>query len=339
MLSRRQFAGVMAATIGLGASASAQGNPQGNPQGNLQDNQPAGEDVRFVPGGRIGFKLSAQLRPHANRWHLLVPDQTFEVFVSERLRLGRDWDGFIWEQDGRHALIASDRIAGGVERRRFRDQRFGNSIDFAAEVYAFRDADWLGQIRLSTRVLSAIAAPKSPASGGQVARWRGTMEEIVGSVAIRPALTVPAALAEFQLDLTVDGLYPRLSGPHLFLSVEPPRTALAQIGFETSHILLSDLAILPLARSGDMAQANNEYFGKLRDMPGSRVVLGRSCRAVVRAETPPASSNSPAFVSYADAFGRSRSLHLTAVYGAADRGRILQALDQVLMSLSLPDPA
>ena len=327
MLNRRQFAGAMAALIGLGGTASA------------QDSSPSGEDVRFVPGGRIGFKRPAALKPLANRWHLLVPDQTFEVFVTERLRLGEDWDAAIWEQDGRHALIASDRIAGDIERRRFRDQRFGDSTDFGAEVYAFRDARWLGQIRLSTRALSAVAAPKSPASIGQIERWRSAIEEIVGSVTIRPALSVAEALADFRLGLAADGLHPRFNGPNLFLSVEPPRTALAQIGVATSHILTADLALLPFGNPNDMEQAYNEYFGKLRDMPGSRVVLGRSCRAVVRAETPPASPNAPTFVTYADAFGRTRSLRLTAVYDAANRKPILQALDRVLASLSLPDAA
>lgn len=322
MLNRRQFAGVMAALIGAGGSASAQSTP------------PLDDDVRFVPGGRIGFKRPAQLRPHANRWHLLVPDQTFEVLVSERLRLGRDWDGFIWEQDGRHTLIASDRVAGEIERRRFRDQRFGNSIDFGAEVHAYRDATWLGQLRLSTRVLSAV---RPPAGVGQIDRWRSALEEIAASVTIRPPLTVAEALAEFQVGLATDGLHPRLSGSYLFLSVEPPRTALAQIGFETAHISTTELSILPFGKVNDMEQANDGYFRSLRDMPGSRVVLGTSCRAVVRAESPPAPSSSRTFVTYADAFGRTRSLRLTAAYDAANRGPILQALDRVLVSLSLPD--
>jgi hypothetical protein len=328
MLSRRQLAGAAAAAMLVpGGAASAQGT------------LPPASALSFVPGGRIGFKRPAGLRPHANRWHLLVPDQTFEVVVSERLRLGADWDAVIWEQDGRHALIASDRIAGEIERRRFRDQRFGDSVDFSAEVHAFRDAGWLGQIRLSTRLLSALRPPRTPGDAGQVERWRGIMEELAGSITIRPALAVPDALAELRVGLATDGLHPRLNGPHLFLSLAPPTAPLELIGFKIPHIAITDLAVLPLGDPNDMAQAYEELFRKLRDRPGNRVVVGASCRAVIHAETPSAASNSATFISYADAFGRARHLRLTAAYDAARRTPILQALERVLASLSLPDAA
>jgi len=313
LLSRRQFVG--AVLVGFGTTAHA-------------------DDTYVVPGGRIGFRRPAELKPLTNSWHLLSRDQTLQVEIREAMRIDAIWDRRIWEQDGRHALVDSYRTAPNIECRRFRDQRYGDSPDYGADVYAFRDDSWLGQVRIYT---STLGAPRRPGTVGQIERWQGVADQLAKSVAIRPMPSVSQALAEHRIGLAVEDLNPRLSGDRLILSLAPPTGPLETSGVAGSHIDVLQLALLPLGAPQELERLTNQAFDIYRGSPGSRVVAGTSCRAVVLAEN--ASAGARFLSTTAMAFGRTRQLKLTASYDAAARAAILQALEGLFSGLSLPDAA
>src|SRR5262245_36954319 len=131
--SRREIVAAIAATIATRMPARAQ--PAGGADGSMY----------FAPAGRIGFACPATLKPQTNSWHLLSTDQTLQVEISEALRIDTAWDNRIWGQDSRHVLVASERLTSGIERRQFRDQRYGSDANYGADTYVFRDERWLGQ--------------------------------------------------------------------------------------------------------------------------------------------------------------------------------------------------
>jgi hypothetical protein len=104
-----------------------------------QDSEGSVDAMYFVPGGRIGFKRPAAVKPRTSSWHLLSPDHTLQIEVREALRVDASWDGRMWDQGGRHALVASGSVSPGIECRRFRDQRYGRDADYGADVDVLRD--------------------------------------------------------------------------------------------------------------------------------------------------------------------------------------------------------
>lgn len=286
----------------------------------------------FVPGGRIGFQRPAAITPRTNSWHLLSSDQTFQVEVREALRIDADWDDRMWEP-ARHVLIASGFVSPGIEHRYFRDQRYERDADYSADTHVLRDDHWIGQITVSTSTLGSrfLSVP-----GGQIARWRGVIDALVASVTVRPSPSASEALAELRVYLTLEGLNPRLVGNQLILSLAPPATPLEASGVKGSYILLSQLSLLPLGRPEELEQSANAAFATYQESPGSRVIAGPHCRGVVLRENR-LTGDDHAFSTSVMAFGRTRQLKLTAFYNGGDRDRILQALERVVFSLSLPD--
>jgi hypothetical protein len=322
-LSRRDVVAAMATTVAFGGPARAQGPEEA-------------DTLYFVPGGRIGFKRPSAIKAQTNSWHLLSPDQTLQVEVSEALRIDATWDGRMWEQDGRHGLVSSRSLPGGIEHRVFRDKRFGGDADYGAETDVFRDQRWMGQVRVST---STLGSPGLSVPGGQIARWRAVMDVLRASIMVRPAPAVLEALAEHGLGLAVEGLNPRLVGDRLILSFAPPKTPHEAAGTNGSYILIPELALLPLGSPQNLAEAKAAAFEVYRGFPGSRVVLGSQCRGVVLRETKLSDAGKSTFATTVMAFGRTRELKLTAFYGRADRDRMLQTLERLVASLSLLDRA
>ena len=108
-------------------------------------------------------------------------------------------------------------------------------------------------------------------------------------------------------------------------------------GLRGSHIWLRPLSQLPLGPPDEVAQATDRAFAAHREAPGNRAIAGSHCRGVVLPEKRRSTDgNDQAFSTTVMAFGRTRRLELTASYGGANRGPILQALERVFLSLSLP---
>ncbi|MCP3383417.1 hypothetical protein NLM31_23910 [Bradyrhizobium sp. CCGUVB4N] len=288
----------------------------------------------FVPGGRIGFQRPATITPQTNSWHLLSSDHTLQVEVREALRIDADWDERMWAP-ARHALIASGFLSPGIEHRHFRDQRFDeHDADYAANTHVFRDDHWIGQIRIST---STLGSQFMSVPGGQIARWRDVTDALIASLAVRPSPSASEALAELRVYLTLDDLNPRLVGNQLILSIAPPATPLEASGVNGSYILLSQLSLLPLGSPEKLEQTTNAAFALYQGTPGSRVIAGSDCRGVVLRENRRADGDEVTFSTKVMAFGRTRQLEISSHYSLGDRDRILQALERVVLSLSLPD--
>jgi hypothetical protein len=317
--SRRDLAAAIAAIAMSSNTASAQAP------------EDAAVPVQFVPGGRIGFKRFGDVRAHANAWHLLSKDQTLQVQVSEALRIDAIWDARLWEQDDRHALVTSDSPSPGIERRRFHERRYGDDADYGADVDVLRDDGWIGQVRISTSTLGSagLSVP-----GGQIARWRATVEALRDSVTVRPPPSAAQALAEHRIALAVEGLNPRFAGDRLVLSLTPPPTPAHAAGVTGAHIDVPGLARLPFLDPQALVKATAAAFEAYRGFPGSRVVNGPSCRGVMLRENDVTDTT---FGITLMAFGRTRELKLTAFYGRADREPMVKMLEGLIASLALPD--
>jgi hypothetical protein len=322
-LSRRDVIAAIAATVTAGMQAQAQ-NPE----------EPV---MYFVPGGRLGFRRSAAIKPFTNSWHLLSTDQTMQIEIREALRIDSDWDGRMW-QPGRHALVASGFLSSGIEHRHFRDQRYGSDANYGADTHVFRDDHWIGQVTVST---STLGSPLLSIPGGQIVRWRDVSDALVASLTVRAALPASEALAELRVDLALEGLNPRLVGDNLILSLEPPATPLEASAIRGSCIRLTGLSLLPLGSPDERERSTNGAFDIYRKTPGSRVIAASHCRGVVLPEIRAADADDQTGLILLShrvmAFGRTRQLTLDASYNSRDRNRMLQALERVVSSLSLPD--
>jgi hypothetical protein len=317
-VTRRDVVAAAAATMAFGVPIRARGA-----EGSVGA-------MYFVPGGRIGFARSAEVKPWTSSWHLLSPDQTLKVGVSEALRIDPTWDDRMWAQDSRQGLVASGSVSPDLEYRRFRDQRYGSDANYGADTCVFRDDRWIGQIQVST---GTLGSPLLSIPGGQIARWRPVIDAILASLTVRSPPPVSQALDEYRVRLTVEGLNPRLVGDHLILSLAPPNSPFDASGVTGSHIFVEMLSALSLGRPEELADATNAAFNIYRGLAGSRVVSGVYCRGVVLREN----KVTDTFATTLMAFGRTRQLKLTAFYDDPEREHILRALENVLSSLDLPD--
>lgn len=320
-LSRRDVIAATLATVTAGMPARAQ--------------EPRNSTLYFVPGGRIGFQRPATIKPLTNSWHLLSSDHTLQVDVTEALRIDAEWDDRMWQPDS-HVLVAEGFLSPGIERRHFRNTRYGRSADYRADTHVFRDDRWIGKVTVST---STLGSPYLSPPGGQIARWRDVSDALVASLTVRPPPPVSEALAELRVHLTVESLNPRLVGSQLHLSLAPPKTPQEASGIRGSYIWVRPLSQLPLGPPDEDEQAANKAFADYREIPANRIITGSHCRGVVLPEKRSADSGDQAFSTTVVAFGRTRRLQLTAFYSGSNRGQMLQALERVFFSLSLPDAA
>src|SRR5262249_55473170 len=161
----------------------------------------------------------------------------------------------LWEQDGRHTLVASGAFSPAIQYRRFRDQRYGNDPNYGADRLVYRDDRWIGQITVST---STLGSPALAIPGGQIARWQPVIDALIASITVRPTPPVADALAEFRMSLAVDGLHPRFAGDQLVLSLAPPKTPQETAGIDGAYISIPELSLLGLLGSSQAReQATN----------------------------------------------------------------------------------
>ncbi len=287
----------------------------------------------FVPGGRIGFQPPSAIKPWGSSWRLMSADHSLQVEVREALRIDADWDDRMWQPD-RHLLVASGFLSPGIEHRFFRDQRYGDDPDYGAETHVFRDDHWIGQVKVSS---STLGSPTLSVPGGQIGRWRNVADALVGSLTVRASPPASEALAELRVNLELDGLNPRLVGDQLILSLAPPTTPQEASGVRGSYIALPELSHLPLGSPAELEKAVNDAFAIYAKIPGSRTIAGWNCRAVARQESRLTDGDDAVLASTIMIFGRTRQLKLTAFYNDRDRGPMLEALEHVFSSMSLPD--
>lgn len=318
-LSRRDVIGAIAAAVTAGLPVRAQGKEASG--------------MYFVPGGRIGFHQPSEIKPLGSSWRLLSADHTLQVEVREALRIDADWDDRMW-QPGHHLLVGSGFLSPGIEHRLFRDQRYGDDPDYGAQTHVFRDDRWIGQIKVSS---STLGSPALSVSGGQIGRWRNVTDELVGSLTVRETPSATEALAELRVNLELDGLNPRFVGDQLILSLAPPTTPQEASGVRGSYIALPELSLLPPGNPAELEKGVNDAFAIYAKIPGSRTVAGRHCRGVARQESRLTDGDDAVLASTIMIFGRTRQLKMTAFYNDRDRGPMLEALERVASSLSLPD--
>ncbi len=283
----------------------------------------------FVPGGRIGFKRSASLIPAGTSWRLASSDGTFIVGITETLRIREATDSYLWDKDERSAGIDSNFNLPGFEHRLFRDLRYDGSDDYSDISLVVRDLHWMGQLSVQTRDSSGrVLAP-----GGQIARWQGAMDELLGSVIIRDQLPVVAALAEFGVSIDLEGLHPRLAGDKLIMSLSKPSNPTEAWGTRISIITIGKLSVLWTDASGK-EEAKVDKTIKLMGSGDGEILAPNHCRGVRRPERKSDVPVDPIFSTRIHAFGRVHSLDIDAAYSAQDREPMLQALERVYRSLA-----
>jgi hypothetical protein len=246
-----------------------------------QKNSDGTSSMYFVPGGRIGFKKPDEIQVWSNRWILLSRDHTFSAQVRETVRLNAEFDGYMWDKDDRAQRIPTSFAQDGFEVRRFRDLRYDPSPDYASESMVLRDAHWMGEVQVSNHRLG-LDHP-----GGQNARWKTTMDDILNSIVVRPQPTVADALAELRLSLDTIGLNPRLIGEELILSLYTPRNGWEARGGGANHFLIRTSALM-LAPLGDTfaerEQFIEEQFAIHKETAGGRVLTSASGRGILADE-------------------------------------------------------
>ena len=285
-------------------------------------------DIFFVPAGRLGFKNSPQISPNViSPWRLHSGDQTFTVQVREFLRLGRYNDSTWWDKDDRSAQVEPPSIPG-FEARRFRDLRYGSSPDYASETIVLRDETWMGEVEVST---GNHGRPTQP-SGGQIARWRSLMDEILGSIAVRPKREIAEALDELRVNLDTGGLNPRMVGEQLILSLYTPRNASEAWGANHSVIRIPNFTHQDIGNMSGAPDFLAELSETAKNPFYEGILASRSGHGLLSKEQKIAND---AFATSIDAYGRTRHVQLTAFYNDRDRRSMLDALHRVFHSLEL----
>ncbi len=294
-----------------------------------QQNSNGGSSMYFVPGGRIGFRKPEGVDVWSNRWTLLSRDHTFRVEVHETLRVGPEYDSHRWDKDSRSQRIAATLALDGFEARRFRYLAYGPSPDYAEETVVLRDAHWMGEVQVGNNSLGLITHP-----GGQNARWRGTLDAILGSIVVRPQPAIADALGELGISLDTTGLHPRLIGEHLILSLDAPRNGLEALGDAHGVIRTDSLTRVSLGTTAEREQDIDEDLSIWNNERDVQVLVSPSCQGIVSKEQ---ELRRGRLSTRLYAFGRARRVEFTASYDRKNRGRTIDALHRVFQSLTLHD--
>jgi hypothetical protein len=285
-------------------------------------------DIFFVPAGRLGFKNSPQISPNViSPWRLHSGDQTFTVQVREFLRLGRYDDSIWWDKDDRSARVEPPSIPG-FEARRFRDLRYGSGPDYASETIVLRDDAWMGEVEVSTGDHGGLT--KAP--GGQIKRWHPLMEEILGSIAVRPRREIAEAFDDLRVNLDTGGLNPRMVGEQLILSLYTPKSAIEAWGANHSVIRIPNLTHQDIGNMSGAPDFLAELSEAAKNPFYEGILASRSGYGLLGKERKIAGDT---FATSIDAYGKSRHAQLTAFYNGRDRRLMLDALHQVFHSLEL----
>ena len=291
------------------------------------------DDMRryVVPSGRIAVAWPEAIAPWSNRWSLLSTDHTFRVDIREHLWFPSSGDQVLWDKDDRSQRIAAGIDVPGFQVRRFRDLRYGASPDYASEGIVLTDRDWIGEVEASS---STLGSPHS-VPGGQIRRWRATLEQVLGSVTVRPRPAPDQALAELGARLDADGLHPRFVGEQLLISPVVPRNVLESWGVGLSVIRVTGLPfIAPGQTNAERAKLVDELHAIAAKMPGAQPVKAGLLRGLVSRELQFAPGH---YSTEIQVFGHARMATLTAFHRADDRKALVEALHRAFAGLRLDD--
>ena len=185
----------------------------------------SGAPLYFPAGCRLGIRKPAELQPLAgDTRNLLSPDHTFRVDFWEPPAFGGAEDSDVWNHRlDRVTLLSEQTVSPGEQRRLFERSEFAGDADHSWFTLVVRTTDalgrpdWFGQLFLITKLMTHSTSAR--------ARWRETIEAIVASVTVRPALSVTEMLAEHRIAMDLTGLHPHHFGNKLVVSMAPPSTA------------------------------------------------------------------------------------------------------------------
>lgn len=185
----------------------------------------SGAALYFPAGCRLGIRKPADLEPLAgDARNLLSSDYTFQVLFWETLALGGAEDSDVWNDRPHRVVLQSEQtVSPGEQRRLYELSDFAGNADHSWFTFVVRTndtlgrPDWFGRLFLITKLMTH--------STGARARWRATIDAIVASVTLRPALSVTEMLAEHRIAMDLTGLHPHHFGNKLIVGLAPPRTA------------------------------------------------------------------------------------------------------------------
>lgn len=308
--------------VGLAASAAAAGLAR----------LASAEARRYiVPSGRITMTWPETIAPWSNRWSLLSTDHTFRVDIREHMWFPSESSQVLWDKDDRMKQIPAGLDVPGFEVRRFHDLRYGANVDYAGETVVLTDRDWIGEVDVSN---STLGSPHS-VPGGQNKRWRATLEQVLGSVNVRPRLPADQALAELGASLDADGLNPRFVGEQLLLSPVAPRGSRERWGVGLSVIRVTGLPfIAPGRTNAERAGLIDELYEIAAKTPGVRPVKAGLLRGLVARELQFAPGH---YSTEIQVFGHARMANLVAFHRADDRQVLVDALHRAFAGLKLDD--
>ncbi|MGU3496279.1 hypothetical protein ACLBXM_19740 [Xanthobacteraceae bacterium A53D] len=304
----------------------------------------AASDLYFAPGSRLGFRKPDLLQPLTrNARNLLAPDHTFQVMIWETLSLGPDADGDTWNDRPNNVKVLWERSAAPGETHRLMERTmFAGNTHYSWFTFMVRKqerpgtADWYGRLTLMTQPLGL-----EPDSGpGIRARWQETMEAIVASVHVRPALSVHEMLAEHGLAMDFSGLFPHHYGDKIVASLAPPRRDVERWTNDCHIAMHNPPAPLPLddeASPSERATVLAESKGHFRAMKREpyTAFVSNEIDWQIEAEWP--LEGTGLHVRSAQGLSRRGVLELRSYCRSPDRSRINAALDHVARSVRLVD--
>lgn len=308
------------------AAMSARGATAAEPSGGLY----------FPPGCRLGIQKPDGMAPlTGDPRNLLHPDHSFQILFWELPVLGEPYDADHWNDRPNRVKLLSQTTVSSTERRLFEMTDFAGDANHSWLTFLVRTTDargrpdWFGRLHLITRPMGG--------SSGERVRWRETIDAVVGSVTVRPALSVAEMLVEHGIAMDLSGLYPHQFGAKLVVSLTPPRT-LAERWTNDCYISMSDPPkTLPFPWDGNQDSDEGRQVMALTRQAARATTHGPVSEFTsngidwfVETEHPLAGTG--VHVREAQGLGR-REISLTSFCRHADRSAIGAALERVARSV------
>lgn len=301
---------------------------------------PAEERPLYFPRGcRLGIRVPAGFYGDDR----ILNAQTCRLMFGEPLVAERDHNEDVWNCDHRDmALLNERRISETEDRRLFEWTRQAGDPNHSLRTLVVRvsdaagEADWFGQLDITTEALGYATAEPSPWRGERE-RWQADIDAILASVTIRPALSVEEMLREHRMSMDLTGLHPHHFGNQLVISIAPPPTR-GDRWVNDAYIQMSN-APLPFVgedasrRRKEKAVAQGWKSFQLTDGPASEW----SANGMIWFAGSQRVLTDTLFVRTMEGWGGNRVVKLVAFSRHADHSALDAALERVARSTRL-DP-